>query len=186
MQDKSSVFSNFPERLKTLRFQLRLTQDQMGEKLNYTGDYVYMVESGKKPPTTKLLKKVEALESTVQHRVAYAMQPEQVVGMDSPDVRSATESLREIHQADPEAFKEVERVIHTYRKAVTRRPANLTAAERAAAASAPGALKLALSESPASRPSPKAGGSTAGKRAPKHGTGRRSKSPPESPTEAPK
>ena len=65
-QQESETFSNLPERLKTLRFRLRSTQDEMAERLGVSGNYVYLVESGKKPPTFKLLRKVEEIERSLQ------------------------------------------------------------------------------------------------------------------------
>lgn len=57
MTDSQGIFkrfSNFFEEFKKVRKVLGISQEEMGEKLGVSGNYVYLIESGKKIPSRKL------------------------------------------------------------------------------------------------------------------------------------
>lgn len=72
--------SNFSERLKNVRLGLRLTQDKIGERLDVTGNYVYLLESGQKQPSLKVVDKLEELEKELDRRTSPLVLTEEVVG----------------------------------------------------------------------------------------------------------
>lgn len=54
---------NSSKRFVSARKQRGLTQEQFAEMLGISGNYVYLIESGKKPAGPKLLEKLELLEA---------------------------------------------------------------------------------------------------------------------------
>lgn len=152
----------------------------MAERLGVSGNYVYLVESGKKPPTFKLLRKVEEIERSLQ---TYPTSEEAAYGTESNEVKAAAKQLEEIRESSPERFMVVRDVIQTYHAARLKKP-SLTEAEKLAVASAPSAEKAAgiSSTSPAS---PGAGEPTAHKPQPVPHIGKRSDRRRVPPTEVP-
>ncbi|HEV2692155.1 MAG TPA: helix-turn-helix transcriptional regulator [Verrucomicrobiae bacterium] len=55
---------NIPERVRTFRTQAKLSQAELGERLSVSGNYIYLIESGRKPPGPTLLKLFESLEQS--------------------------------------------------------------------------------------------------------------------------
>jgi len=53
-----------PERVRTFRKQAKLSQAELGERLGVSGNYVYLIEAGKKPPGPSLLKLFENMEQS--------------------------------------------------------------------------------------------------------------------------
>lgn len=67
-QTISEILSNFSDRLKRIRTSLFKTQDEMGVLLGISGNYVYMVEKGIKPPGNKLIEKLDLLEAELDRK----------------------------------------------------------------------------------------------------------------------
>jgi transcriptional regulator with XRE-family HTH domain len=53
-----------PERFRNFRTRLHMSQEQMGEHLCVTGNYIYLIESGKKVPGPSLVKLFESIENS--------------------------------------------------------------------------------------------------------------------------
>ena len=66
MSSKTETKSAFADRLKDVRLHLRLTQDQMGERLEVSGNYVYLLEAGKNQPSEKLVARLKQLEREIE------------------------------------------------------------------------------------------------------------------------
>jgi transcriptional regulator with XRE-family HTH domain len=66
MSSETAKKSNFSDRLKDVRLSLRLTQDQMAERLDISGNYVYLLESGKNQPSEKLVVRLRQLEQEIE------------------------------------------------------------------------------------------------------------------------
>jgi transcriptional regulator with XRE-family HTH domain len=62
VQQKSEKNLTFPERLKNARKKLNLTQEGLAERMGMAGNYIYLLESGKKPFPLKLEKNLKELE----------------------------------------------------------------------------------------------------------------------------
>jgi|SRR5579859_742122 len=60
------------ERFRAFRSRLHLSQEEMGEHLCVTGNYIYLIESGKKAPGPSLVKLFESLEHSPQFDPALA------------------------------------------------------------------------------------------------------------------
>lgn len=60
------------ERFRAFRTRLHLSQEEMGEHLGVTGNYVYLIESGKKAPGPSLVKLFESMENSPQYDPALA------------------------------------------------------------------------------------------------------------------
>jgi transcriptional regulator with XRE-family HTH domain len=60
-----------PNRIRDYRKSIRLSQDELGERLGVSGNYISMIELGKKAPGPSLRKLFEALEQSP----AYQPQP---------------------------------------------------------------------------------------------------------------
>lgn len=54
--------------MKEARFRLRLTQDEMAKRLGISGNYVYLLESGRENPGPKLLAKFEDIEAAAESK----------------------------------------------------------------------------------------------------------------------
>lgn len=54
------------ERFRNFRTRLHLSQEEMGEHLCVTGNYIYLIESGKKAPGPSLVKLFESMENSPQ------------------------------------------------------------------------------------------------------------------------
>lgn len=55
--------ANFPDRLLELRKTLNLTQEEMGQRLGISSNYVSLLEGGKRQPSTNLVMTLSHLES---------------------------------------------------------------------------------------------------------------------------
>lgn len=60
------------DRFRNFRNRLHLSQEEMGEHLCVTGNYIYLIESGKKSPGPSLVKLFESMESSPQYDPALA------------------------------------------------------------------------------------------------------------------
>ena len=63
-QTKKAEKLEIPERFRNFRTRLHLSQEEMGEHLCVTGNYVYLIESGKKAPGPSLVKLFESMENS--------------------------------------------------------------------------------------------------------------------------
>jgi transcriptional regulator with XRE-family HTH domain len=62
-----------PERIREFRNRINLSQDELGERLGVSGNYISMIELGKKTPGPSLRKLFETLEqSPLYQRTGYA------------------------------------------------------------------------------------------------------------------
>lgn len=52
------------ERVRNFRTKANLSQAEMGDRLGVSGNYVYLIESGRKPPGPSLVKLFESLEQS--------------------------------------------------------------------------------------------------------------------------
>lgn len=57
-----------PERIREFRRSIRLSQDEFGERLGVSGNYISMIELGKKSPGPSLRKLFEAIELSPEFR----------------------------------------------------------------------------------------------------------------------
>lgn len=87
-QQKSESFSNFADRLKSARENAGLTQEQLAARWEFSsGNYIYLMESGKKPVPRKLRGRINELEDEVRAR--------QLDKLESGMTWRETESVRE-------------------------------------------------------------------------------------------
>ncbi len=70
------------ERVVRLRSEMDLTQDELGAALGVTGNYIYLIEAGKKNPSDKLMAKLNRLEVSKSNS---GRQPDFVE--ETPDIR---------------------------------------------------------------------------------------------------
>lgn len=68
-QQESKKNSNFGERLRAARERLGITQDSLGKSWDLTGNYIYLLESGKKPFPKKLEFQLIELEAKVRQKL---------------------------------------------------------------------------------------------------------------------
>lgn len=68
-QQESKKNSNFGERLRAAREMLGITQDLLGKSWDLTGNYIYLLESGKKPFPKKLEFQLIELEGKVREKL---------------------------------------------------------------------------------------------------------------------
>lgn len=54
---------DFSEKFRTLRNRLKMTQEELGQRLGVTGNYIYLIEAGKEP-SDRLLKSLEVFEQS--------------------------------------------------------------------------------------------------------------------------
>jgi transcriptional regulator with XRE-family HTH domain len=66
------------DRMVLLRKAHGLTQAEWGKLLGISGNYVYLIESGKKQPSSKILEKLDSLETEPADRVNEDFAPYQV------------------------------------------------------------------------------------------------------------
>jgi transcriptional regulator with XRE-family HTH domain len=55
------------QRVRTFRTKAKLSQAELGERLGVSGNYIYLIESGNKPPGLSLVKLFEHLELSPQY-----------------------------------------------------------------------------------------------------------------------
>ena len=55
------------ERVRNFRTKAKLSQAELGERLSVSGNYIYLIESGRKPPSATLVKLFEHLERAPQY-----------------------------------------------------------------------------------------------------------------------
>jgi transcriptional regulator with XRE-family HTH domain len=60
---KSTIISNFPERVRIWRENAHLSQEQLAVKLGISRNYVHLIEANKKNPGPKLIERFTELES---------------------------------------------------------------------------------------------------------------------------
>jgi transcriptional regulator with XRE-family HTH domain len=60
----------FPERVREFRGRAKLSQDDLGERLGVSGNYISMLELGKKAPGPSLRKLFESIEQSPLYRAA--------------------------------------------------------------------------------------------------------------------
>ena len=53
-----------PERVRNFRTRAKLSQAELGDSLGVSGNYIYLIESGRKPPGPSLLKLFERMEQS--------------------------------------------------------------------------------------------------------------------------
>jgi len=70
--------SNFSDRLKETRLTLRLTQEDMGKRLDVSGNYIYLLESGNKTPSDKIIARLAELEREAADRSGTVREPSEV------------------------------------------------------------------------------------------------------------
>lgn len=181
MQEKSEKIVNLQERLKILRFKLNKSQDEMGELLGVTRNYIWMMESGEKPISRKMLFKIEQLEASLQQPAAAI---EHAPRTSAPEVAEASRELEEINESSPGRFGTLRQIISDYHGS-TRKTVNSALTDAAKAVSEK-AEAAGLHQGPGSRRGRKAGAPNAGKVRPSRGTSARSKDTPSPPTRAPR
>ena len=93
----------FPQKLSKLRKELRLTQEEMGERLGVSGNWISLLELGKKEPAPATLNHVELLIEAVEAGIldapgrrtgARPEKSEAVIG-ENPDPAARATLLRE-------------------------------------------------------------------------------------------
>ena len=57
----------FPQRIREFRRRFKFSQHELGERLGVSGNYVSMLELGKKPPGPSLRKLFETIEQSHKH-----------------------------------------------------------------------------------------------------------------------
>jgi len=62
--------TKFGERLKAARYDLRFTQDEMAQRLNVSGNYIYLLESAHNSPGPKFIRKLEEVERELEIKAA--------------------------------------------------------------------------------------------------------------------
>jgi transcriptional regulator with XRE-family HTH domain len=60
----------FPQRIREFRRRFKFSQHELGERLGVSGNYVSMLELGKKPPGPSLRKLFETIEQSHSHLAA--------------------------------------------------------------------------------------------------------------------
>ena len=60
----------FPQRIREFRRRFKFSQHELGERLGVSGNYVSMLELGKKPPGPSLRKLFETIEQSHKHQPA--------------------------------------------------------------------------------------------------------------------
>lgn len=86
-QQKNSVIA---DRVRAFRGQARLSQEELGERLGVSGNYISMIELGKKAPGPSLRKLFESLEQSP----AYRRNPEGVAELRDAAAPRPTETGR--------------------------------------------------------------------------------------------
>ena len=97
--------TSFGEKLKNVRLDLRLTQDEMAERLQVSGNYIYLLESGHNTPGPKMLRKFEEVERELEDKVrknliranVISLMPLRETGAHYRDARKAPRPNRIVH-----------------------------------------------------------------------------------------
>lgn len=67
-QQESEIISNWPQRLRAARQSLGLSQGELGNRWDLTGNYVWMFEKGEKPIPSKYHSQIAELEAEVRKK----------------------------------------------------------------------------------------------------------------------
>lgn len=88
---------NKSNRLHAIRQALNLTQAELGERLGVSKNYIYLIESGKKPLSAKILEQAERLHAGSNSSEVSADVPGDPVAQLRAELAECREQLKQAH-----------------------------------------------------------------------------------------
>jgi len=126
------------ERVRAFRGRAKLSQDELAERLGVSGNYISMIELGKKSPGTSLRKLFESLEQSPLYRTEADAPGKLPASVPAPPgglptspllalwstemlIRNFTEMAEKLSQSDPPDQKQVVGILREWLEEIERR-----------------------------------------------------------------